>query len=123
MGHTWVIYGYDKGYDPDRRFKMNMGWSGSDDGWYSCDSVDYTIDQHQVTEIAPESIVKFVGASDGGDGTPNDPYQSIEEALAEAPGGATLIFKAGSDNTFSVDTLTIGRPLTFKGKNATIREE
>ncbi len=122
-GHAWVIYGYNKGTDPNRQFLMNMGWGGASDGWYSCDSVPvgFTISQEQVTHIAPLSVVKFVGSTGYGDGSPANPYLNIEEALNAAPNGATLIFKAGSDNAFVLSTLVIDRPLTLRGKDVTIR--
>ncbi|MCJ7578352.1 MAG: hypothetical protein MUO91_07860, partial [candidate division Zixibacteria bacterium] len=118
-------FGYDKGTDPNRQFRMNMGWGGDDDGWYSCDNVPrgYTISLDHTIQIAPQNVVKFVGAASLGDGSPDDPYRDIEEAVAEAPNGATLIFKAGSDNTFSADQLVIDRPLTLKGKDVTIRKQ
>ena len=56
-------------------------------------------------------------------GSPSDPYVDVEQALANAPDGATLIFKAGSDNTFSATSLTISRPMTLKGADATIRKQ
>ena len=124
-GHAWVGFGYNKGTDPNRQFLMNMGWGGGSDGWYSCDNVPggYTISQDHTIQIAPQNVVKFVGAASLGDGSPDDPYRDIEEAIAEAPNGATLIFKAGSDNTFSAVTLTITKPLTLKGVDVVIRKE
>jgi hypothetical protein len=104
---------------------MNMGWGGDHDGWYSCDNVPhgYTISLDHTIQIAPQNVVRFVGATSAGDGSPNDPHRNIEEAVAEAPNGATLIFKAGSDNTFSAATLTITKPLTLKGVDVVIRKE
>jgi hypothetical protein len=67
-------------------------------------------------------MVKFVGADNSGDGSPNDPYKDIKEAIENAPDGATLIFKAGSVNTFS-GTLIINRPFILKGRDVTIRGE
>ena len=64
--------------------------------------------------------VRFVGAGNAGDGSPNDPYKNIEEAIAEAPDHATLIFKAGSVNTFAASTLVIDRPFTLRGYNAVL---
>lgn len=131
-GHAWVVYGYNKGTDPDRQFLMNMGWGGYGDGWYSCDHIDYNNDndidfwanQKHVTYIAPLNVVKFVGATSGAfDGSPGDPYRNIREAITNAPDGATLIFKAGSVNTFSEAALTINRPFTLKGQDVTIRKE
>jgi PKD repeat protein len=118
-GHAWVVYGYNKGTDPDRQFAMNMGWRGKGDGWYTFDSVPFTVSHDMMTQIAPLNV-RFVGAADAGDGSPDDPYQDIEEALGAAPDGATLIFKAGSYNTFSSAPLVINRPLTLKGYDATI---
>ena len=127
VGHAWVIYGYNKGTDPDREFKVNMGWGGYFDDWYTLDNVYgpngvYNLNRIQVTRIAPRDMAKFVGDSDAGDGSPDNPYKDIDEALAEAPEGATLMFKAGSDNTFSGDSLVINRRLTLKGKDVTIRK-
>jgi len=125
-GHVWVISGYNKGTDP-WQFWMNLGWGGinNSNGWFSYDGVpeNFNDDQQHVTRIAPLNVVRFVGASDSGDGTPDNPYRHIEEAITKAPGGATLIFKAGSDNTFSASTLTINRPFTLKGTDITIRKE
>jgi hypothetical protein len=123
-GHAWVVFGYDKAND---QFRMNMGWGGTDDGWYSYDDVDLPeglwFNQAHTTWIAPEDVVKFVGDDNPGDGSPSDPYEDIEEAITLAPDGATLIFRAGSVNTFSGDTLFINRPFTLKGKDVIIRKE
>jgi hypothetical protein len=128
-GHTWVVFGYNKGTDPDRQFKMNFGWgwdyTSPPHGWYSCDDVDLPRDlwlnQAHLTWIAPEHVVRFVGGGNPGDGSPNNPYGDIEEAIALAPNGATLIFRAGSVNTFSAGTLVINRPLTLSGQDVVIR--
>jgi hypothetical protein len=122
-GHAWVVSGYNKGTDPNREFWMNMGWGGSSDGWYTFDSAPFPVNHDMMTRIAPQDMVKFVGGGVAGDGSPNDPYENIEEAIANASDGATLIFKAGSDNTFSAATLVIDRPFTLKGKDAIIRRE
>jgi hypothetical protein len=127
-GHSWVVFGYNWGTVPVQ-FKMNMGWgwgySQPPYGWYSCDNVPegLTIDQAHTTWIAPLDVVRFVGGGNPGDGSPYDPYEDIEEAIALAPSDATLIFRAGSVNTFSGDTLFINRPFTLKGKDVTIRKE
>jgi hypothetical protein len=120
VGHEWVVFGYKKATNP--QFKVNLGWGGSPD-WYTCDRMGFPISQDIVIRIAPRSVVRFVGANDPGDGSPNDPYEHIEEAIDEAPDGATLIFKAGSKNTFAASTLTINRPFTLKGYNITIRKK
>jgi hypothetical protein len=120
-GHRWVVFGYKLSENPTQ-FMMNLGW-GWTPGWYSVDTVpyDYTHDQTHVTQVAPRGVVKFVGASDSGDGSPADPYKNIQEALNLAPDGRTLIFKASTVNTFSTATLTIARPLVLKGANARIQ--
>lgn len=121
--HAWVVYGYNKGTDPNRQFRMNLGWGGLFDGWYSCDSIQFHHDQSHVTLIAPRDVVKFVGAGDSGDGTPDNPFENIQEAIANVPDSATLIFKAGSVNTFTSPMLVINRPLTLKGKDVIIRKQ
>lgn len=127
VGHAWVVFGYNKATDPDRQFKMNLGWGGGSDGWYSCDDINlpgpYTEDQFIIKWIAPLDVVQFVDSLffDPGDGSPDDPYENIEEAIVEAPDGATLILKAGSVNTFSAATLVIDKPLTLKGYDVVIK--
>ncbi|MBN1149260.1 MAG: C10 family peptidase [Anaerolineales bacterium] len=120
-GHAWVLFGYNKNVSP-WQFKMNMGWNDGTDGWYSLDNVprDLDLNHNCLVRMAPQGVVGFVGAAAPGDGSPNAPYQNIEEALAEAPNGAALIFKAGSVNTFAAGTLTINKPLTLMGEEATI---
>ena len=81
------------------------------------DNIPYPDDKQYVIRIAPENIVKFVGASDVGDGSSDDPYEDIEEAIVEAPDDATLIFKAGSVHSFSG---VINRPFKLKGYNVVI---
>jgi len=122
-GHAWVIFGYNKGTTP-WQFKMNMGWGGPSE-WYTLDT---TIPPkppipptNHLTHIAPAGVVRFVGGGISGDGSPDNPHQDIEEAIQQAPDGATLIFKAGTDNLFTAETLTISKPLTLIGKNITIQ--
>ena len=119
--HIFVAYGYNKGTDPDRQFKMNMGHGGGDDGWFSLDSLVYDLHQKHLTQIAPRDVVRFVGAPHAGDGSPDNPYEDIDEALASVPDGTTLVFKAGSTNTFSAGSLVIDRPITLKGYNVTVQ--
>jgi hypothetical protein len=124
--HAWIVYGYNKGTDPDREFLMNLGWGpGSSHVWYTLDSVQlaYTLDQQHATQLAPLDVVKFVGDDNTGDGSPDDPYEDVEEAIVDAPDGVTLIFKAGSTNTFSSSPLVINRPFTLKGYNVTIQKQ
>ncbi|UCE74348.1 MAG: C10 family peptidase [Methanomassiliicoccales archaeon] len=110
-GHAYVLYGYNKGTDLNREFLMNMGRSGVYYVWYSLDSTPYHKKQDHLIRIAPLNVVKFVGSDNPGDGSPDDPYEDIEEAIINAPDGATLIFKAGSINIFSTATLVINKPL------------
>jgi hypothetical protein len=118
--HSWIVYGYNLGIAPDHQFLINMGWGGSDDGWYTLDSMPFNLTQSHSTYIAPLNV-KFVGALNPGDGSPDDAYENIEEALLEASDGDTLIFKAGSINTFSAVSLIINRPVSLKGYNVIIQ--
>lgn len=130
-GHSWLAFGYNKGTDPDRQFRMNFGWGWAYTwepyGWYSCDDVDLPeglwFNQAHTTGIAPLDVVRFVGGGNPGDGSPTNPYAGIEEAIILAPNGATLIFKAGSVNTFSAGTLIIDRPFTLTGQDVVIRQQ
>jgi len=117
-GHMWVVLGYDKATDPDRLFLMNLGWGGAAD-WYTWDHY-FPIGQDHVTYIAPLDT-KFVGSLFFGDGSPVNPYHNIEAAAIGAPNGSTLIFKAGSVNTFDAASVIINRPLILKGYNAIIQ--
>ena len=117
-GHAWLIHGYNQGTTPTQLL-MNLGWGAANSAWYSLDQV-FPAGQDMTIRIAPLNVVKFVGAAVSGTGSPVAPYRDIEHALANAPDGATLVFKAGSDNTFTAPMLRISRPLTLKGAGATI---
>ncbi len=126
IGHAWVVHGYDKSTDPDRLFMMNLGWGSSSVGWYSVDDInlDYYANQKHVTWIAPKSVVRFVGSDYLlSTGSPGSPYPNVAVAAANAPDGATLIFKAGRNDTFAGGSLVIDRPFTLKGYDVTIQHE
>jgi hypothetical protein len=120
-GHAWVILGYNKATDPDRQFLMQIGW-GPPAVWYSCDAIPWNEDQEEVTRIAPGGAARFVSGSGSGDGTPADPYGTVEEAVTEAPDDAVIIFKAGGEYLFTATPLVIARPLTLKGRDVTLRK-
>lgn len=119
-GHSWCVFGYDSNTN---QFKLNLGWNGNDDGWYTLDNVPgpYTSGQGIVSRLAPESVVRFVGGASGGDGTPATPYQNLYSAMTWAPNGTTLIFKAGSTHMITSGQATMSKPVTLKGKNVTIQ--
>ncbi len=119
--HAWIIFAYNRTFLPDSiQWGMNSGNFSID--WCSFSPI-YTMHRF-VRYIAPESVVRFVGSDVSGDGSPADPYLNIEEAIANAPSGTTLIFKAGSDNTFSAAPLEIhNKQLILRGKGAVIRKE
>lgn len=117
-GHSWVVLGYNAAVSP-AEFLMNFGWGGAN-VWHSRDEV-FPDNQSCIVDLAPASVVRFVTSSTiGGDGTPGQPYANIAVAAANAPSGATLIFRAGSDCTFPDALLTINRPMTLKGVDVTI---
>jgi hypothetical protein len=117
-GHSWVVLGYNAAVVPSE-FLMNMGWGGSN-VWYSRDEIFYD-NQSFIVDLAPASVVRFVTSGlFGGDGTPGQPYANIGVAATNAPSGATLIFRAGSNCTFPDASLTINRPMTLKGVDVTI---
>lgn len=120
--HTWVVYGYNKGTDPNRQFRMNMGWNGGSDGWYTLDNAPINQNHGYLIYVAPKGVVRFVGNTVTGDGSPLEPYKNIEEAVTNVSNGTTLIFKAGSDNRFTAP-LTINKALTLKGRNIIIQKQ
>jgi len=118
--HLWVILGYDKITGPTWLFLRNFGWTGTGaDGWYAVDDWCPVAGMEHVVYIAP-NIVKFVGNVSSGDGSPDNPYMYLNEALANAPDGSTLIFKAGTDNAYLGNELVIDRPMTLMGEDVMI---
>ncbi|MBN1756604.1 C10 family peptidase [bacterium] len=122
-GHSWVVFGYNKATDPNRQFRMNMGWDGSDDGWYTLDNVPLDLINSHAHNIfvAPENVVRFVGTSGSpGDGSPNNPHGSFTEGLDGVDDGGTLVFKANSVHYYPADS-AINQEVTLKGYNIEIR--
>jgi photosystem II stability/assembly factor-like uncharacterized protein len=118
--HSWAIFAYNRTFLPDSvQWGMNSV-NGSID-WLTFNTI--FANHCFMRKIAPESVVRFVGSAAAGDGSPADPFMNVESAIADAPDGATLIFKAGSDNTFSAIPLLIDRPFLLRGTNAVIRKE
>ena len=120
-GHSWTVAGYATSTNP-WQFLMNMGWGGGSTEWFSVDQI-FPDNQWNTIRIAPEGVVRFVGGGAAGDGTPSSPYPDLDEALEEVPDDVTLVFKAGSANTFAGVSLVIDRPHTLKGYNITITGE
>jgi hypothetical protein len=125
-GHAWVLYGYNI---TTEQYRMNMGWDGDWDGWYTKDTAEGPWDGNifdsglgLVSDIAPLNV-KFVGAGNSGKGNPDDPYRDIEEAKEKAPDNTILIFRAGTTNFFTGNTIVIDKPLTLKGYDVTIKPE
>ncbi|UCE18188.1 MAG: C10 family peptidase [Gemmatimonadota bacterium] len=118
-GHSFLAFGYNRATD---QFLMNLGNADYDFWWFTVDQC-CPVDQSIAIQLAPEDVVKFVGDDSPGDGSPNNPYENIEEAIDEAPDYATLIFKAGTINTYSAAMLVIDRPFTLKGFQVTIQED
>ncbi len=129
--HAWMVLGYNRLPLPDEmQFKSTLAVATIDGIHYvpywttfSTHIIHYSI----VRKIAPKDTIKFVGATSGdNDGSPGDPYYRIENAIADSadiPANATLIFKAGSDNTFSGSSITIDFPVILKSYDAVIRHE
>jgi len=120
-GHCWVIYGYNTNARTGPQFKMNFGWSGDSDGWYSLDSCCPTNNNHDMmSRIAPLKV-KFVGGGVSGDGSPANPYRDLYQAVSLFPPTArTLILKAGSVNSFN-GTINPSSPIKLTGVAAVIQ--
>ena len=116
--HSWLVHGYDLA-DPDNpAFYMNMGWNGDFDGLYTLDAVTHELvnNQNTVTLIAPENVVRFIGpeGSGAGDGSPDNPFGHISDAMVGLPDGGTLVFKADSQYSWTASSI-ISQPLVIKG--------
>jgi hypothetical protein len=117
-GHQWIIFGYNKQTSP-WQFKMNLGLDNTPTGWYSLDSYAYNVAQDQTLKVAPAGAVRFIGGTvSPSDGSPSDPYQTLDQALLQVANGTTLIMKANSSQTISGGQLS--RPMVLKGKDVTI---
>lgn len=118
-GHSWVIAGYNKGTTP-WQYLMNLGWGGGTTEWCTFDDY-FPNEQHIVTRIAPDDVVRFVAlGSGGGDGSPDDPYLGLSHALGQVPDDTTLIMKAGSTHTLYGEDALLDRPMTLKGQDVWI---
>lgn len=124
-GHRWVVFGYKTSTS---QYWMNMGWptNSQNVGLYTVSNIPngFNLSQTQVMFIAPENVVRFVDNTGVGDGSPNNPHGSVNEAVNQAPDGGTLIFRAGSEHDFGSGTYTFDKSvkeLTLKGENVTIR--
>ena len=112
--------------DPNRQFKMNMGWGENYIGWYTLSNIPGNYEQYQAHSmyLAPANVVRFVGFVDNpGDGSPNNPHQNIGEALADAPVGATLVFGHSTLQELPPGMTTLNGPMTLRGAGVTIRRQ
>ncbi len=115
--HAWVVSGYNRLMLPD---EMQFIGTFSTPVWKT---MDHIVHHPFLRRIAPVYWVRFVGSTTSGDGSPGDPYRNIEEAVADAPSGATLIFKAGTTNYFSADTLLVTKHLILKGRDVRVMRD
>jgi peptidase C10-like protein len=123
-GHAWVVTGYTYASE---LFRMNFGWGGNCNDWYLIDGFDdcYTFDEWRriMRDTAPKDVIKFVGGGSAGDGSPDDPYANIEEAIAEANlYNKTLVFKSGSTNPFYADEVILDQKCELRGLDVIIQK-
>ncbi|MBN2541445.1 C10 family peptidase [bacterium] len=114
--HAWFYCGYTRNYLPDSM--LFRDYYGS---WEVFD--DAIIEHPMNIMIAPKDMAKFVGADDPGDGSPDNPYQNINEVIAKKasiPDGAQIIFKAGTENTYT-DSLLLDIPVLLRGQDVLIK--
>lgn len=123
-GHSWVLSGYDNGTPGETYFWMNLGWGANDIGWYRFDTVPlgFWFDHAQITGIAPNSVVRFMGnpfVDPAADGSPSNPYNDPHASQIEMPDGGTLIIKTGHNVMWSGGGV-MSRPMIVKGIGSTI---
>jgi hypothetical protein len=119
-GHSWVVCGYNTGVTP-YQFLMNYGL-GNAPVWATVDDM-FPGPHEAIRRIAPDDVVRFVGNTIHGDGSPAIPYRDLAVAAANAPTDCTLIFRAGSDNPFAASSVTLDRAMTLKGVDVRIRPQ
>ncbi len=121
--HVWVASGVDTTDPSIPLFWMNLGAESTTIGWYRLDNVPsgLTLDQKQISGLAPLGVVNFVGPSQGAgaDGSPDNPFGDIMEALNDTPDNGTLIIKANTNEIWDTGGI-IDRPVTIKSPRATI---
>lgn len=122
-GHQWVVYGYHTGTN---QYLMDMGWGGVD-AWYTADSAGQGIPLNETMTryIAPEGKVRFVDNNDllmGGDGTPDNPYWPLTNAINSAPNNSILIMKTETVHELSGINATLSKPMILRGQGITLRK-
>ena len=120
-GHAMVIYGYKKSTD---QFLINMGWGGASSYvWATLSNVEFKLEQSFIVAIAP-TVVKFVGQGFFiNDGSPNNPYTNLKDALERSVTGQTIILKAGYRYTINEKIEKDGGGIIIKGQHVVIRSD
>jgi hypothetical protein len=95
---------------------------GYDLSWWTADTGGVTFSEANGYSLGATASQPDAGVHTGV-GSLDDPYENIKEAIANASDGATLVFRAGSVNTFSGDRLIINRLFTPRGWDVIVGRE
>jgi len=88
-GHAFVCDGYDE----NDLMHYNFGWSGSDDGWYLVDGIDYTGSAAAIFNYVPTNVYE---------NTVQSPSNFTVERTSETAQSATLSWKNPSKTMSNV---------------------
>ena len=114
--HTVLACGYRD--SPSPPFYLNVGWGGSNNGWYDLSSIpgsDPTIDR-SYPYSSPDNFVFVDGNWTGWEnGDLQTPYDTVPEGAATVPADGHLWIKAGSYTGPDNVPVTIDTPMTLVG--------
>jgi len=112
--HTVLACGY-RDTQPNDRFFLNVGWGGSNNGWYDLDDIpggDPTIDR-SYPHSSPDNYVFVNGDWTGMEyGTHQNPYRTVLMGNAAVPAGGRLCIREGSYTGPGNVPVTLSTPMT-----------
>ena len=118
-GHSFVISGYDATTVPPS-LVINLGGGGGPLLTPVDDMAGYTESQWIERFVAPAGVVRFVGGSSTGDGSPNAPYGDFVHATAQVPTSGTLVLRAKAEFAIGGASLVLSRPMTFTSPDSAV---
>lgn len=118
-GHSFVISGYDATTTP-QSLVVNLGSGGGP--WLTAvdDMAGFTESQTIERFVAPVGVVRFVGGSSAGDGSPNAPYDDFVQAAAALPSAGTLVLRAEAEFGIGTTPLVLTKPMTLKSPKSAV---
>jgi hypothetical protein len=122
--HTVVACGYQD-ISADDRWYLNVGWCGSNNGWYDLHEIPGG-DDHLIQMSCPHSSPNNYVFVDGGwngpeNGNHHFPYNTVSEGNAAVPAGGRLYIRAGSYTGSGNVPVTLSTPMRVTSYEGTAR--